>query len=587
MVIAMHHRAFSLGQFSIDEDRAMKVVVIGAGYSGIAAGIRFPQRVKNIDLTIYEKNAGVGGTWYTNKYPGLSCDVPSHTYQFTFEVNPEWSSFYAPGPEILAYLERVVEKYKLAPYIKLQHEIVHARYDEVQGKWHLTIRRPSPKHTKDNLSYEEFEDIADFVFCGAGNLSRWSWPDIEGLGSFKGKLIHTADWDTDNWREGVKDWKDKTVGVIGVGSSAIQVVPALQPYVGKLYNFVRGKTWLVPPFFADRLAEMTGRDPGIANYTFDEQDKEKFRNPEFYEEFRHHLQAELDSIHSYTLRNPEREVADRTQFTEHIRQRLAKKPWIADHILPSFPVACRRLTPGPGYLEALCEDNVDFIPKEIRHITPTGLETIDRQYYDIDILVCATGYDADFKFPFPVVGRSGLTLQQRYDPHPVTYLSICTDGFPNWFGSLGPNSAIGTGSLLIIIEREVEYAAAVLFKMQRERLKSIEVKREAVEDFDQYLEAYFPGTVYSAKCRSWYKMGKEEGRVVGLWPGSCLHAARAFERPRWEDYNYEYLDGIQNRFYWLGDGSTYNEKYMTGDRAWFLSDEELDYPPVPSSSHSG
>jgi len=167
----------------------------------------------------------------------------------------------------------------------------------------------------------------------------------------------------------------------------------------------------------------------------------------------------------------------------------------------------------------------------------------------------------------------------------VTYLSICTDGFPNWFNSLGPNSFIGSGNLLIIAEREVEYAAAVLLKMQRERLKSIEVKREAVEDFDRYLEAYFPGTVYGSKCRSWYKMGKEDGRVVGLWPGSCLHAARALEHPRWEDYNYEYLDSVRSRFYWLGDGSTYNEKYMMGDRAWYLRDDELDYPPVPSSEN--
>lgn len=131
---------------------------------------------------------------------------------------PEWSSFYAPGPEIRAYLEHVVEKYKLARYIKLQHELVHAQYDEPQGKWRLRIRRTGSGHTDENPSYEEFEDTADFVFCGAGNLSRWSWPSIEGLKNFKGKLMHSADWDMDDWRDGVKDWKDKTVGVIGVVS---------------------------------------------------------------------------------------------------------------------------------------------------------------------------------------------------------------------------------------------------------------------------------------------------------------------------------------------------------------------------------
>lgn len=112
----------------------------------------------------------------------------------------------------------MIEKYRLASYLKLQHELVHARYDEVQGKWHLRIRRPGSGPTDQKPSYEEFEDTADFVFCGAGSLSRWSWPDIEGLKDFRGKLMHAADWDTDDWREGVKNWKDKTVGVVGVVS---------------------------------------------------------------------------------------------------------------------------------------------------------------------------------------------------------------------------------------------------------------------------------------------------------------------------------------------------------------------------------
>lgn len=147
--------------------------------------------------------------------------------------------------------------------------------------------------------------------------------------------------------------------------------------------------------------------------------------------------------------------------------------------------------------------------------------------------------------------------------------------------SLGPNSGVGSGSLLVLIERQIDYAIEATKKLQRERLKSIEVKQEAVKDFDAYLEHYFPKTVYSEKCRSWYKMGKEQGRVVALWPGSCLHAVRAIQYPRWEDYNYEYADGVRNRMHWLGDGQTYDEKTMQGDRAWYLSDEEVDIPPVP------
>ncbi|GBE88396.1 Putative sterigmatocystin biosynthesis monooxygenase [Sparassis crispa] len=574
---------FKLGTFSIDEYRPIKVVVIGAGFSGIAAGIRFPQRLQNLDLTIYDKNAGVGGTWFSNKYPGLACDIPAHCYQYTFEEKTDWSSFYAPGPEIRSYLEGVVDKYKLTRYIKLRHQVVHARYDEPSGKWYLRIRRPVPCTNSDGEQFEEFEDVADFLFTGIGGLSRWTWPDIEGLKDFKGKLFHSADFEVGNqtWQEAVEDWKDKKVGVIGVGSSALQLVPSIQPRVAKLSNYVRGKTWLSTPFSGAKFAELLKRDPTAENYTFCEEDKETFKDPVYYKQFRHELESDLNSNHSSTLRGTESQLAARTIFADNMRKKLAKKPWIADHLIPDFSVACRRLTPGPGYLEAVSQDNVDFVTTHIKQITPTGIETVDGKHDDLDIIICATGYDTSFQLEFPIIGRDGTDIRDKWSPHPVTYLTLCVDGFPNWFFSLGPNSGVGSGSLLVLIERQVEYAVEVVKKLQREWLKSIEVKREALEDFDEYLEHYFPKTVYSDKCRSWYKMGQEEGRVVGLYPGSCLHAVRAIKHPRWEDYTYEAVNGIKNRLYWLGDGQTYNEKTMTGDMAWYLNEDEVDIPPVP------
>ncbi|KAH8111748.1 FAD/NAD-binding domain-containing protein [Phellopilus nigrolimitatus] len=542
----------------------MKVVVIGAGFSGIIAGIRFPQRMRDLDLTIYDKNAGVGGTWYSNKYPGLACDIPSHCYQLTFEENTQWSAFYAPGPEIRAYLESVVEKYKLMRYIKLQHELVHARFDEETCKWHLKLRRPVFGSAPADEQFEVFEDTADFVLAGLGGLSRWKWPDIEGL-------------------ETVKSWGEKKVGVVGVGSSALQIVPALQPHVKTIYNYVRGKTWLSPPFASDKMADLMKLGPSVDNYVFSEDDKASFKDPANYKEFRHGLESQLNAVHFATIKGSEMQNAARQAFKENMIKRLEKKPWIADHLIPDFAVACRRLTPGPGYLEALCQDNVKFTPTNIKKVTETGIELVDGTHHDLDIIVCATGYDTTFQYPFPIIGRGGKTLNERFSPHPQTYLSVCSDGFPNWFMSLGPNSGVGSGSLLVIIERQIDYAVAAAIKMQRERLKSIEVKKEAVADFDEYLEHYFQTTVYSEKCRSWYKMGKEEGRVVGLWPGSCLHAVRSLERPRWEDFNYESLDATRNRFYWLGDGSTHNEKYLVGDRAWYLNPEEVDIPPGPEA----
>ncbi|KAI0704079.1 FAD/NAD-P-binding domain-containing protein [Earliella scabrosa] len=573
---------FVPGDFAMDEYRPIRVAVIGAGISGIVAGVRFPQKVPNVELAIYEKDTGVGGTWFQNRYPGLACDIPAHCYQFTFAEKKDWSALYAPGPEIRQYLQDVVDKYQLMRYIKLQHEVTGAQYDERTSKWTVRVRRTDPE----SGACDEFEDVVDVLVPAIGVLSRWDWPEIEGLKNFQGELHHTAGFDPQEktWQDVAEAWKDKKVGVIGVGSSALQVVPALQPRVQKLVNYVRGKTWLAVPFSSGTFASLLGRDEDQAEqYTVTTQEIERFKTDgEFYKRFRHVMENDLNSMHAATLRGSDMQRRATELFRANMRRKLAKKPWIADSLIPTFPVACRRLTPGPGYLEALVEDNVDFINTPIKRITERGIETVDGAHQDLDIIFCATGYDTSFQLPFKIIGRGGAELNARWRPYPVTYLTMCVDQFPNMFMVLGPNSATGSGSMLVMIEYEVMYAVQATLKMQRERLRSIEVRREALEDFDAYLESYFPKTVYSEKCRSWYKMGQEDGRVVGLWPGSALSAVKAMMHPRWEDFKYEPADPTTNRFYWLGDGQTYAEKTLTGDRAWYLSDEFLDIPPVPT-----
>ncbi|KAM5531996.1 hypothetical protein V8D89_014330 [Ganoderma adspersum] len=575
--------AFPLGQFSIDEHRPIKVVVIGAGFSGRSQcrGIRFPQKIPNVDLTIYEKNAGVGGTWFSNRYPGLACDIPSHSYQLSFAEKRDWSSYFAPGAEIRQYIEAVAEKYKLMRFVKLSHEVTHATYDERTGKWHLRIRRPNAEIG----AVEEIADVADVLVTALGALSRWRMPDIPGIEEYKGILHHSAGFDPGDktWQEVVDGWKDKRVGVIGVGSSAIQLVPALQPRVSRVVNFVRGRTWLAVPFGARTFRALLGREPQAKkDYDFTPEEIERLKtDDEFYSKFRWALENDLNSLHPSTLRGTDMQRMAQKMFRENMETKLAKKPWIAEKLMPDFPVACRRLTPGPGYLEALCEDNVDFITSPVKCFSEKGIETEDGKEQELDVVFCATGYDTTFQLPLRIVGRNGVELNERWTPHPASYLSVAVDGFPNLFMAFGPNSAVSSGSLLALMESEIMYAVQAAAKMQRERLKSIEVKPEALRDFDRYLESYFPKTVYSENCRSWYKMNKADGRVVGLWPGSPLHALKALRSPRWEDYSYEQADDIPNRMYWLGDGQTWNEKTMTGDRAWYLAPEFVDQPPVP------
>ncbi|KAI0088290.1 FAD/NAD-P-binding domain-containing protein [Irpex rosettiformis] len=569
-----------MAEFSIDEYRPMKVIVIGAGLTGVAAAIRYRQYVPNVDVNIYEKNDGIGGTWYLNRYPGVACDNPAHCFAYTFEHKGDWSACYSPGHEILQYINHVVDKWNVRSHIKLQHEVVHMQWDEPSGQWVVRIRRPL---AHDPATFEEFEDRADVVLNGTGALSRWKWPDIEGLHNFKGPIVHSACWDFggSTWEEDVKDWGDKNVVVVGLGSSALQIVTALQPKVGKLFQVCRGQTWVSPPFSVAKLSEMLGRElngPDTTNLYFTEEEKKLLEFQENLFRFRQQIEAQMNTAHKVTLRDSELQKTTRAMFTAHMVKSLEKKPWIVDLITPDFSVGVKRITAAPGYLEALCADNCDFVHENIKCITSSTVEAANGQSIPADVIICATGFDTSYKFPFPIIGRNGMSLDEKWSPYPRTYIAACTDGFPNLFFAFGPNSSVGTTSILGMIEHHVMYSVMATMKLQRERLKSIEVKPEAVSDFDNVMES-----IFSESVPTWYKVGKADGRIVALWPGSSLHCMRALRYPRWEDFNYERVDKTDNRLFWLGDGMTYSEKTLTGDRTWYINPNYVDVPPTPES----
>ncbi|EWC48772.1 hypothetical protein DRE_00077 [Drechslerella stenobrocha 248] len=557
-----------LEQKAVDETRPLKVIVVGAGISGILAGIRLPQRLKNLDLVIYDKNPEVGGTWYENRYPGVACDIPSHSYQASFEPNPAWSRFYASGAEIEEYWKHVAKKYGVYQYTQLNREIIEARFDEARGKWRVKVKK------LDTPEQEVFEDESDVLFSCMGALNQWKWPDIKGLHDFKGKIVHSANWDTN------LDYTDKNVAVIGIGSSAIQIVPAMQKKVKKMDHYARGKTWIAMPFVSE-FAE--NRNPDGKDFQFTEADIKRFQeDPEYFYQYRRELEHELNSGHWVTMRGSDLQKAARAVFTESMKARLAKKPEIYESLLPSFPVACRRLTPGPGFLEAIVEDNVNFIPQEISHITSDAIVTEDGTVRPVDIIVCATGFDTTWTKRYPLIGRGGQKISDKWRENPDTYMSMATDGFPNYFMTMGPNAAVGSGSLTIVLERVVDYICKAVEKIQRENIKTIEAKASSVEAFQRYCEAYFLGTVFTENCRSWYKNGKVDGKVVILWPGSCIHAERVLSNPRWEDWQYEYLN--DNPYGWLGNGWTMADLKPEADRAYYLVHGQVDIPPVPPTA---
>jgi hypothetical protein len=282
-------------------------------------------------------------------------------------------------------------------------------------------------------------------------------------------------------------------------------------------------------------------------------------------------------IHESTIPGTKMQVEFTDSFRKIMRERLAKKPELLKTLIPTFSPGCRRLTPGRGYLEALVEDNVDVVTETITSVTETGVVLASGTELQLDTLVCATGFQISAPPNFEVVGRSGLTLAQRWTPHPESYLSVACDGFPNLLMMFGPNSAIGFGSLTKILEAECDYAVRVVRKIQKEDYATFEPRAERVADFSRYTQEYFRGTVYMDKCKSWYR--SEGGRgdwISGLWPGSTLHALEALRSPRWEDFVFESADLSGNALRWMGNGWSVTQK--DGDSSWYINPEEVELP---------
>ncbi|CAI7654807.1 unnamed protein product [Penicillium pancosmium] len=546
---------------TVDHARPMKVIVIGAGISGILASIRFPRRIPNLDLVVYDKNPEVGGTWFENRYPGAACDIPAPVYQATFEPNPNWSEFYASSQEILQYWKGIVAKYGAGKYMKLSHKVIEARFNDVESKWHVKI--------ENCLTGAVTWDSCDVLYGCLGALNDWKWPDIPGLSSFKGKLVHSAAWDEKINVDGL------SVAVIGLGSSAIQIVPSLQPKVKHLYNYARGQTWILPPMAEGEVRKHT--DTG-SNFKFTPEEINEFNErPDKLLEYRKRLDSEVQTMTKYLVRG---ELSDQATaaFTKHMTEKLAKKPEILGKIIPSFAPGCRRITPGPGYLEAVTEENVSFISEPISKITEDGIVTVDGNLRKVDIIVCATGFDTSFSQRFPIYGSGNLDLSAKWKEYPESYLSMSTHGIPNYFIAHGPNSGVGSGSIVIVLERTCDYVSKVIAKMQKDRIATIQPRQAACSLFKTYAEDFFKKTVFSLSCRSWYKRGAQDGPVTALWPGSSLHFVKVLEKPKFEDYEYTYIG--EDNMAWMGNGFTKAELDPAISASDYLDPENIDYPSV-------
>lgn len=312
--------------------RKPRIACIGSGISAMNLAYKLYYEWKDTlgditELVIYEANEDIGGTWLVNTYPGVACDVPAHIYTFPFEPNPNWSAFYASGGEILEYFKNTVAKYQLDRDVKCGHRVSHAQWNEDEGKWHLEI------DTKEGV----VEDTCDIFVSAVGFLSKWRWPSIPGLHDFKGDLMHSASWDSSF------DSTDKRLGVIGNGSSAIQIIPQVVEKAAHLTNFIRHPTYITAGLGAGVIG-------GKTQYYYTEEEKRTFReDPAELKAHRKKIQEGSNRAFDMFVKKSEAQVVGRKVTADQMKEKLGDDEGLARKLTPNYEVGCRRATPGRTY----------------------------------------------------------------------------------------------------------------------------------------------------------------------------------------------------------------------------------------------
>lgn len=433
--------------------------------------------------------------------------------------------------------------------------------------WQLRVRSVA---TQDILS-ERF----DFVLMCVGRFNTWKLPDYPGISDYKGILRHTSNWDPSF------NPKNKRVAVIGNGASGVQIVPSLQKVVTSLDHYVRHETWLSPC--------LATPDTSIKSQPLLQMQQKSFQSAEEYVAFRKCIEDQSWRGFQSFLRGTEENEALRERSAESMRSRLAKKPELLNMMMPKFSPNCRRLTPGPGYLEAVAESNVNYILTPIKRITATGIETADGAHREVDAIFCATGANTEVAPQFSITAN-GRDLRDLWkagaDPgFPYTYLGLATPGFPNLLFIHGPNGIAPSGTVPHALETHLTYVAKLLRKVSREGIKSMDACSRAADDFIAYSDAFFKRTVFMDGCSSSYNGGLPGARIHGFWPGSAAHLAIVRREPRWEDWKYQYLCDSGNRFLWyFGSGWTKKEGDSRSDMTPYLRRaEDIDLRDIHES----
>ncbi|KAM5447377.1 hypothetical protein McanCB49686_007674 [Microsporum canis] len=552
---------YRVSEHMINEPRPgkgpFKIIMAGCG----PAGIDFLHHAmtelgpdSGVQFVCYEKNQDVGGTWLENRYPGCACDVPSASYQFPWRPNPDWTQYYSPSKEIWEYFKRIVDEEGMMKYIRLRTTVTRAEWDEDRSKWLITLQ----EHDMADSIVKTWIEECDLFLTGTGILNAWKWPEIPGLTSFKGKLFHTARYD-ENY-----DLKGKRVAVIGSGSSGVQTVASIYNDAARVYTWVRTPTWITAGF-GPKFAGQGG-----SNFSYDEAQKKIWRSdPEKYRTYRKMVENELNSRFRFILRNS-KESDDANEFSyNEMTSKLGDNQQLKDTVIPTdFNVGCRRATPGNGYLEALVGEKTTCYTGAIKHITETGFLDPDGKEVEVDVIICATGFDTTFRPRFPIIGLDKRDLATRWAEEPDSYVAVSVPHVPNYFTYTGPYGPLAQGSVLPLLTLYSNYFMTVIKKMRKEHIRRLSPKESAAAAFREHAKVYLRRTAWADPCSSWFKQGRKDGNIV-MWPGSRLAFFDVMREPKFEDYEIEYWGG--NRWGYLGSGFTTEEFDEESDISYYLN----------------
>jgi cation diffusion facilitator CzcD-associated flavoprotein CzcO len=457
------------------------VAIVGTGFSGLGMGVAL-QRAGIQSFRIFEKGSDVGGTWRENTYPGAACDVPSHLYSFSFELNTNWTRSFSPQGEILEYLRHVADKYELRPHIRFGTAVQNARYDELERQW--VISTSDGTVTRSRL-----------LVLGNGALHVPSLPEIEGRDSFQGTSFHSAAWRHD------VDLEGKRVACIGTGASAIQFVPEVAKVASSLDVYQRSAAWIMPR--PDRAYS------GLEQVAFQ-------LSPTLQRAYRYFLYWWFESRALGFVVEPKiLELGER--IAKSFLARQVKNPELRRALTPSYRMGCKRILMSNDFYPAMTRPNVHLVTDPIARIEPKGVRTRDGVLREVDVILYGTGFNvAEYAAHLHVVGKGGVELNAQWNSSPEAYLGITVANFPNLFLMMGPNTGLGHNSMVFMIEAQARYVVDCLKQMRERGARAMEVEPAAQRRFADEVQAKLGKGVWASGCKSWY-LGPD-GRNPTLWP---------------------------------------------------------------------